>query len=296
MEISGTTSLRYRENYFAEPALRAAFADLLAETFGIDLGPFDSLYGSDHATMPFSYFDETHRCVANLSAFPMQMLIGGTCVQGIGLQSGAVRPEWRRRGFYRFLLDRAVRWGEARGAELVLLYTARPVLYEAAGFRVIPEHSFVGEAPRRHAAPRSRRLSLKHPDDVSLLRRLLDDRSPVSRQIGLFDHGAMFLFNALNNPKITLDLIDHGAVVASEIAPDGLFRLVDVVGHHVPPLATILGALRIEPARVEVLFPPDRLSWMGTPRKIERAMALMVRGEIPWAMHAPFMLPPTASF
>src|SRR5688572_9437787 len=102
--------LTYVQGYFGEPLRRAAFADLMADIFGIDLFVFDAVYGPDPTSMPFAYFDPTGRCVGNLSAFPMPMMIGGSRVNAIGFQSGAVRQEWRGRGLYRDLLNRALEW------------------------------------------------------------------------------------------------------------------------------------------------------------------------------------------
>jgi GNAT superfamily N-acetyltransferase len=289
-----TDGLTYRTDYFADRAAWDAFAALLADIFGFDVGPLDRLGGPDPAAMPFAFFDAAGICVANVSAFLMPLVVDGAPVLAAGLQSGAVRPDWRGRGLYRRLTERALAWCDARGASPVLLYTENPALY-ARTFEVLPEHSFVGAAPSvpGPVSP-ARALDLGRADDLALIRRLLADRAPVSGQVGLAGHGTMFLLNAALDPAIRLHYLpDDGVVVATGAADR--FRLLDVVGGDIPALARILAAFGVT-GEVEVCFPPDRLGWVGRAVVFEAPCALMARGPLPLAFRRPFMLPPTAAF
>lgn len=89
--------LTLRQDYFDDPAALQALADLLHDVFGIDITLQNRLGGPDPSSMPFGYFDEAGRCVANLSAFSMPLVIEGRVVRAAGFQSGAVRPEFRGR-------------------------------------------------------------------------------------------------------------------------------------------------------------------------------------------------------
>jgi predicted N-acetyltransferase YhbS len=298
--------LTFRSMYAAAPAPRAALKALLRDVFGLDLESFDRLGLWEPAYAPFSYFDGD-RVAANVSAFPIPLVVGGERVDAMGLQSGAVRPEYRGRGLYRDLMARALAYCDAR-APTTLLYTAEPVLYVRFGFRAVPEYSFVGPpraAGRAEATPR--RLSLGDATDLALVRERLRGRTPVSARVGVVDHAAPFLLYALRTQEEQSTrlyyLADVDVVVVTQELLDGRgsgptgvrLRVLDVVGRSIPPLAALLNGLGARPDRVEVCFPPDRLAWDGSPQPCAGRDVLMVRG--PFAADGePFMLPPTAAF
>ena len=77
-----------RQDYFSDPAAWSALVDLLQDTFSIDIGLQDQFGGPDPTSMPFGYFDETGRCVANFSAFSMPLCHQRPTGQGGGLSVG----------------------------------------------------------------------------------------------------------------------------------------------------------------------------------------------------------------
>lgn len=293
-----TEALSFRQGFFGDPQAWAAFAGLLQDIFELDITPIGRQGGPDPQCMPFAYFDPSGACVANVSAFSMPVMIEGRHVLAAGIQSVAVRPQWRGKGLYRDLLKRALGWCDQQGCELVGLYTDNPALYHSHGFQVVPEHLFVGAPPLpMEDSQASRRLSPGCAEDVSLIRELLATRTPVSLQTGLVDQGTMFLLNVALDTDLDLAYLEEAeAVVVFQQDGDGSFRLVDVVASAIPSLATILAGLRMRPSRVEVCFPTDRLDWTGTATPANQGISLMFKGELPPALHQPFMLPPTAAF
>lgn len=291
-------TLTFRQGYFGDPSAWTAFASLLQDIFEFDVTPLERLGGPDRTCMPFAYFDKSGVCVANLSAFSIPLMIGGRHVKGAGIQSGAVRPHWRGKGLYRDLLTRALSWCDQQGFELVALYTDEPKLYHAHGFRVVPEQMFVGSPPAyAKGSAKSRALSAHDADDITLIRRLLGSRVPVSRQVAVINQSTMFLLNVSLDAELQLAYLeDETAVVVFQHGAEGCFRLVDVVGSVIPPLATILEKLGTDPTRIEVSFQPDRLDWVGQPTPANREVSLMFKGKLPASLRQPFMLPPTTAF
>ena len=202
--IGMADGLRLRSGYFHDRAAFQALADLLRETFGIDIGQLDRLGGPDPSAVPFGYFDEAGRCVANFSAFSMPLLVGDRVVRAAGYQSGAVRPEYRGRGLYRDLMRRAFGWAEAAGFELGILLTDKPALYEPYGFRVVEQHVFHGPAPEKTPAKECHSLSIADDKDVLLMRSLLAERVPVSNRFAVAGHSREFLLKACFDPAIRL--------------------------------------------------------------------------------------------
>jgi predicted N-acetyltransferase YhbS len=290
--------LTLRQDFLADPVAWSAVADILQDIFDIDIAILDDLGGPDPGSMPFAWFDGSGQCVANLTAFPMPLMLGGRIVRAHGLQSGAVRPSWRGRGLYRDILARALAWcGEQQG-ELVILTTASPELYIKAGFQPVAQHRFLASPPPAEAvAPQARLLNLTRWADLELVQGLLAQRTPVSKAVAVTGHAAMFLFNAASTPSLQLSYLPSiDAVVAWDEEETGTFRLVDIVGSTIPSLGFILAALNKRPVSVEICFPPDRLGCEARATPLEEDLVLMVKGEVPSTMQEPFRLPPTAGF
>lgn len=289
--------LIFRSNYFGDPAAWRAVADLLDDTFGIDVTGLDRFGGPDPTCTAFAWFDDAGACVANISAFALPLTIDGVFVRAAGLQSGAVRPSHRGQGLYRDLVEAALNHCDAGGFEAVALLTETPTLYERYGFRVLKQHRFSGAAPMGGRAGSVRRLSLENEGDVALLCRLLDDRRPVSDRFAPLRQREMFLFNASLMPDLRLDVIeDETILIAWQTGEDGRFDLLDVVGAGIPGLADILASLGATPGRVLVHFAPDLLGWHGEAVAETGDMVLMLRSARDLAPAKPFALSPMAEF
>ena len=139
--------LVFRANYFGDPAASRALTALLEDTFGIDVTILDRLGGPDPTGVPFAWFDVSGTCIANISAFSMPLVINGNFMRAAGLQSGAVRPEYRGRGLFRSVMEAALDYCDSEGFEAVTLLTDKPALYERYGFRALTQHRFIGPAP-----------------------------------------------------------------------------------------------------------------------------------------------------
>ncbi|MBB2673956.1 UNVERIFIED_ORG: GNAT superfamily N-acetyltransferase [Rhizobium esperanzae] len=112
-----SAGLNFRQEYFGDPAGWAALVRLLQDIFGIDIGPLQQLGGPDPTSMPFGWFDADGELAANLSAFALPFVLNGRIVHAAGLQSGAVRPQWRGRGLYRDLTVKALDWCERQASK-----------------------------------------------------------------------------------------------------------------------------------------------------------------------------------
>ncbi|MDE1996964.1 MAG: GNAT family N-acetyltransferase [Rhizobiaceae bacterium] len=295
-ELADQHGLTFRQDYFADPAAFRALATLLHDTFSIDISLQSAFCGPDPSSMPFGYFDADGRCVANFSVFSMPLVIKGRKVKAAGYQSGAVRPEWRRRGFYRDLMQRAFAYARADGYELDILLTDKPALYERYGFRTIPQHVFVGPPPvPAMTGLTAKRLSLQGAADLDVMKRVLLTRAPVSRRFAVAGQMEMFHLNACFDAGIRLTLVDEKTIVAWKYE-GATVRLLDIAAATIPPLGEILATLEIQPQRVEVCFPTDRLGWTGTPEPYQGYCALMVRGDAAGFIDGPIMLSPMAEF
>jgi predicted N-acetyltransferase YhbS len=289
--------LIFRSDYFGDTAAWHSLATLLEETFGIDVTALDRLGGPDPTSMPFAWFDADGICIANITAFSLPLVTNGTFVRAAGLQSGAVRPNHRGQGLFRDVMEAALDRCDAEGFEAVALLTDKPALYERHGFRTLAQHRFVGAAPMGGRAGSVRRLDIQSESDVTLLRRLLEGRGPVSDRFAPLRQMEMFVFNASLMPDLRLDMMeDANAIIAWQAGDDGSVELLDIVSARIPSLADILASLRITPSRVIAHFAPDHLAWDGEAIPDLGDMVLMLRSANGLRPEQPFALPPMAEF
>ncbi|MCQ2005607.1 GNAT family N-acetyltransferase [Rhizobium sp. NRK18] len=248
--------------------------------------------------MPFGYFDEAGRCVANFSAFTIPLMINGRVVKAAGYQSGAVRPEFRGAGLYRDLMRRAFDWAAESGHEIGILLTDKPPLYEPYGFQSVPQHRFSGPMPETAFGRRAARpLDINNGKDIALLSKLLDNRQPVSQQFAPARQKEMFLLNCHFDAGIRLTLIEElDCVAAWKVADDGALQLLDLVCQNIPPVERIVGALNPDATRLEVFFPIDRLDWDGVAVPHKGYCDLMISGLPAATLPEFFMLSPLAEF
>ncbi|WP_174802071.1 GNAT family N-acetyltransferase [Martelella limonii] len=274
--------LSFRQDYLVDPAAFEALAALLQDTFGIDIRPALTLAGMDRTTVPFGYFDEDGRCVANFSMFSMPLMVDGERVMAAGYQSGAVRPEHRGNGLYRDLMRRAFAHARATGHAADILITDKPGLYEPYGFRQVRTFGFRGKAPAAQpGAVPGRGVSPENADDVALMVGLLARREPVSQRFSVMDMRELFLLNALwqkDDTRLT-HLPAHDAVVAWK--RDGArLELLDIIAPSIPPLAAICAGLGGGFAEVESRFGPDQLDWPGAEAIADNHLHLMASGPL----------------
>ena len=270
------TPLVFRSDYARTSAGSAELERLIRDIFAVDVSPLDRL-GHDPSVMAFGWWLE-NELVANVSLYERQLWLSGKKVAAFGVQSVAVRPEWRGRGLFRDLMTRVLDFADSR-SRLVILVTGTPELYAPFGFRKIGETIFSGKVSRGALRPGSRRLSLNDDSDLALLSDLFSRRTPTSYLASACDHPALFLLKAAGSPAIELrHLLDLDAVVAIQGLNSPCLTLLDVVAASMPSLQEIIAALGHAGEQVEVRLTPDRLSWQ-TEAQTAVDNGYMVRGE-----------------
>ena len=287
--------LRVREDFFADPAARDAYVALISEVFAVDVAGRERLGGRDPTCRAFALFDANGLCAASAEVFVLPLFASGAPSQAAAIRLVAVHPAWRGLGLFRLVMERALAWCDAAVAGPALLYAAEPALYERFGFATVPQHKLVGAPPAPSSTPPpAARLSLGNAEHLTLVRRLLENRTPVSDAVAVRGGAALFLANATAEPDIELTYFAASDVLAAFRRHSGRLTLLYVVATTIPPLQAILPEPRGELGRIEVLFPADRLQWVGTARRDDTG--LMIRGAAPAAFAQPFMLPPTTGF
>lgn len=266
--------LHFRSDYAHTKEGLAELSRLILDIFAVDISPLDRL-GHDLSVVAFGWWQDGN-LIANVSLYERRLWLAGEEVAAFGVQSVAVRPEWRGRGLFRDLMRRALDHADAR-VSLVILATGTPGLYRPFGFRQLQEVKSSSTWVRQRAEAGFRELLLNVDADIALLRDLFSRRVPTSLLASACDHPALFMLKASLTPGIKLlHLPQLDAVVAVKRNWRTMI-LLDVVAPSIPPLAAIMTALDFDGARVDVHLTPDRLCW--TPDETQPVdNGYMVRG------------------
>jgi predicted N-acetyltransferase YhbS len=289
-------SYQFKRSFVEDASLSDRLFNLLDTVFpGIGLSQRAALVRKlgapwEGASTPFMHFEE-NLAIAHVGVLEIPLRIMGKNLTVGGIHGVCTRPEYRRKGYYRSLMQEALNYCTNRYQTLVLT-TSQPELYEPFGFRVVGEHAFKTQPESAGYMDAFRRLNLSKTEDIQLLNRLLETRQPVSNIVGVFPEKALFCVNEVNEPlyyAADLDLI-----VSMEIK-DTQLNLYDLVGKKICTLADILARIPQPIEAVTIYFSPDLLDTKvkAFPHMLDGDSFLMVRGEFA-AEAEKFMLPRSA--
>lgn len=253
--------------------------------------------GHDWAKLsrPFALFDG-ERAVAHVGVVGIPLVVEGTEVTVGCLHAAVTHPEARRRGHFRALMERALAWCDASFPAIVA-FTDLPGLLEPFGFRRQPEHTFhlPVEPPPRYQG--FQKLDFDRSLHVATMRRILEERRPLSSTFAVADRGALV---ALNLPLHEGDLaclrhcreLDLLAVWGIE---QSTLKLYDLIAREAPPLDEVVRQIGRSVQGVEIHFPPpDGWNRPFEPRPASLpGGALWVRGPVP-GKNRPLLIPPLA--
>lgn len=253
----------YRQSFVDCPGLAERLLDLISLVFrgfreSLETATRCGLLWEEVST-PFVRF-EAGRPVSHVGVLEMPLVLDGHEVAVGGVHAVCTHPEFRRRGYYRSVMEEALGWCDQR-YETLILTTDQPWLYEAFGFRVVAEHRFVGTWSEAVPLPSSttgrwRELSLDDAGSLDRLHRLLMERAPVSRRLGVVREMPVFLFNEMSRP---LQYLHEQDWVAAFQVENTTLRLFDIAARQMPALREIISRVGQPVQRIEVYFAPDQL-------------------------------------
>ena len=204
---------------------------------------------------PFIGFLEG-RPVAHVGVLELPLIVLGRPVNVASIHAVATHPDHRRRGWYRGVMEEALRYCSGRWAT-ALLTTEHPEYFEPFGFRFVREHLFTVRPRPTRAGTALRLMNLEDAGDVALLNRLLETREPVSRVLGVVKEKAVFCFNEGSRPLYYSEDLDVMVCMEMEGAT---LRLFDVVGPGLPSLDVLLARLPQPVEEVAASFAMDRFA------------------------------------
>jgi predicted N-acetyltransferase YhbS len=275
------SSERCRRSYADDPTLERRVFELLDTWFvGIEERRRETarIGGSwAHCSTPF-VVEADGRIVSHAGLLEMPFVVEGERLTMGGVHGVCTLESERRRGHFRRIMEELLEFCEGR-YETLELGTENPEYYEPFGFRVVPEHRFHARVEPVAGGGGFRPFDLARPGELERLDRLLAERAPVSRRIGVVDEHEVFKFSEGIDDLHYCEALDCFAVYEREGA---VLALYDVVAREIPPLEPLLGqigggiervVLHFTPDRFDVATEPERFRWDGD--------HYMVRGPFP---------------
>ncbi len=287
---------RFQRSFAEDPSISDRLFNLLEIVFPeikiSDAAQVGRTLGAswESASTPFiRLHDDVAISHVGVLEIPMQ-LMGQNITVG-GIHAVCTHPEYRRRGYYREVMEEVLDYCENRYDTLVLT-TAQPELYQPFGFRVVGEHIFIAKCDSAGGTDGFRLINTSDTNDVKLLHRLLEIREPVSNIVGIVNEKAVFCVNEGRNPLYYAPDLD--VIICMEIK-DTQLQLFDVVGTRICSLAEILERIPERIQEVAIYFSPDRLNAdvQALSHILDGDSLLMVRGNFA-AEGEKFMLPRSA--
>ncbi|MBD1879497.1 GNAT family N-acetyltransferase [Coleofasciculus sp. FACHB-T130] len=244
----------------------------------------------EEASTPFIRFHEDI-AITHIGVLEIPMQIMGQMVTVGGVHGVCTRTEFRRRGYYREVMEEALEYCDKRYETLVLT-TPNPEFYTPFGFRKLEEYVFKVRWDSRSSRDGFRILNFDNDKDLKLLHRLLETRTPVSNIVGVVKEKAVFCFNEGSRPIYYAEDLD--LIACMEIKETQL-HLFDIVATQIYPLKEIIDRIPQTIEDITIYFSPELLD-AGDIRAFPHAFdetVLMVKGKFA-AEGEKFMLPRSA--
>jgi GNAT superfamily N-acetyltransferase len=287
---------KFQYSFSDDPTLSQKLFSLLEIAF-LGLGIKDSAETAsslgapwESASTPFIRLQDD-LAVTHVGVLEIPMRLMGENITVGGIHGVCTRPEWRRRGYYREVMQEALDYCDRR-YETLILTTGQPELYQPFGFRIVPEYIFTRHCDSIATTNGFRQLKTSNVDDVKLLLLLLETRQPVSNILGVVNEKALFCVNEGSKPLHYAEELD--AIACMEIENNQL-KLFDIVSSKTHPLSAILERIPQHVEEVSVYFGCDLLegNFQASPHILDGDSLLMVRGKFP-PEGQKFMLPRSA--
>ncbi|MEH2044910.1 GNAT family N-acetyltransferase [Nostoc sp.] len=285
---------RFKQSFSDDPSLSDQLFDLMEVTFpGLSsLAECARKLGAswETASTPFIRFHDDI-AITHVGVLEIPMQIMGQKLTVGGIHGVATRAEFRRRGYYREVMEEVLGYCD-RLYETLVLTTPQPEFYLPFGFRVVEEHIFKVKCNFTGSTDSFRTLDFTDTKDYTLLHRLLETRAPVSNIVGVVNEKPVFCVNEGSRPLYYAEDLDLIACMEIE---DNRLHLFDLVTTQICPLKNIISKITQPIEEVVIYFSPELLDVKDVQAFTHTfdETVLMVRGKFA-AESEKFMLPRSA--
>lgn len=249
-------------NYQNDEVLRKSFNYLANDVFGID---FEQWYQK-------GCWDDNFVChsiviqqevVSNVSVSKMNLIIDGTNKRAIQIGTVMTRPEYRNNGFSRLLMKHVLETYRDE-CEVFYLFANDSVhhFYPKFGFAPYSESKFSMKVPPLTIVNNGlRKIDCADEEDLQLINKILQTRTPVSNQFGISGDQGIFMFYSLNVFQDSIYLFEDEEAIIIYQNERNVLHIYDVVSKDKIDLMKLLShIISIDTDLIQFHFTPDRFT------------------------------------
>jgi len=186
------------ENYKDDKQLREKFNNFTEIIFsGLN---FEKWYEFRYWTqnyIPYSLI-KNDIIISNVSISKMDLLINGKLIRGIQFGTVGTLPEYRKQGLSKYLMEYILDKYE-RTTDLFFLYANETVLdfYPNFGFHRVMESIYKLDSTIPKPEYFARKLNINNNDDLNLIKKVLDNRLPITTIFGATNHSFITMWHLI---------------------------------------------------------------------------------------------------
>lgn len=278
-------NLQFKNDYFQDPKLRAAFDIYAKKKFGIDFTLSRNKGIDDQNYIAFSAFD-TDECIASIAMYIEKIMVNGKYYKGGHLLTVGTLPEYERKGIQKQIWENVIANSKTNKIDLIYLSTNYRAVnfYKKLGFERQFEHAHIIELAPGFAGKNKevKKLDVNVKADWELLKRIASNRCPVSERIFIENLG-LFLFVCLYIYPNDIYYVKEWDCIIICKQSGNIMVVYDIVGSFIPEHETILQFLPCHQVQfVEYRFCTDKLNVQRAGRKFIEDSPVMVDKNFPF--------------
>lgn len=278
------TAYRLIENYRDDHVLRNEYYRYSNTIFkGLD---FERWYQRGFWTgryVPYSLI-KGGRIISNVSAYSMNVLLGGREVRGLQIGNVGTLPEYRKQGLSRELMNHVLA-ANRDSTDLFFLFANESVMdfYPRFGFSRQREVAFKSDISRVKPRFSGKKLNIYRLQDFAIIEKAVRNRCPLTEVFGVTDCPYITFWHILNVFPDAIISLEEDDVLIIATEHGGCLHIWDVMCAGPVDLSSVIPRVLQHSGTGTAMyyFPPDRFHYMYDEEVEHLDSPLFVRGGFP---------------
>jgi predicted GNAT family N-acyltransferase len=219
---------------------RLSFNKLANHTFGIDFEKWYQHGFWNNTYVCYSYIDH-NEVISNVSVSKLNVIIDGKEHKALQVGTVMTRPDYRGNGLSRSLMEIVLKEYEPQ-CDFIYLFANKTVLefYPKFGFQRMEQCHFSTDVGLKKGNGKARKLDITNEDDREIVRKLSQERIPVSQILSVKNGGAILAWYCFNVYNENLYYLKEDDVMVIYNIEGEVLHLYDIVSRNKIELNHIL--------------------------------------------------------
>ena len=237
---------------------RLSFNKLANDTFGVDFEKWYQFGFWNNTYVCYSYINQ-NEVVVNVSVSNLDVIIDGKEMKALQVGTVMTHPDYRGNGLSKSLMDIVLKEYEPK-CDFIYLFANKNVLdfYPKFGFRKMKQCHFSIDVTRKSEHVKARKLDITKKGDIEIVRRISQERIPVSQILGVKNGESILTWYCLNVYNENLYYLKEDDVIVIYNIEAEVLHLYDIMSKNKIELNNILGKIiNDEVKKVFFYYSPD---------------------------------------